>query len=45
MRGEGATGWGERERVTGDHPFVISSTRPLLSCSDVSDCHRPFSTT
>ena len=29
--------------VTGDHLLVISATCPLLSCSDVSDCHRPFS--
>ena len=29
--------------VTGDHLFVISATCPLLSCSDVSDCHSPFS--
>ena len=52
---EGVAGEGERERegrkegergrrcVTGDHIFVISATRPLLSCSDVSDCHRTFS--
>ena len=30
--------------VTGDHIFLISATCPLLSCSDVSDFHRPFST-
>ena len=30
--------------VTGDHLFVISATCRLLSCSDASDCHRPFST-
>ena len=29
--------------VTGDHLFVISATCPLLSCSYVSDHHRPFS--
>ena len=31
-----------RRCVTGDHLFVISATCPLLSCSDVSDCHSPF---
>ena len=29
--------------MTGDHLFVISATCLLLSCSDVSDCHRQFS--
>ena len=29
--------------VTGNQLFVISATCPLLSCSDVSDCHGPFS--
>ena len=29
--------------MTGDHLFVISATCPLLSCFDVSDCHKPFS--
>ena len=36
--------WANVMGVTGDLLFVISATCPLLSCSDVGDCHAPFST-
>ena len=49
LDGTAVDGWLDDVRetsrgVTGDHLFVISATSLLFSCSDVSDCHRPFST-